>query len=67
MITTMIGWILVAGCAPDAEVCDEYVVTGSVYGELADCEAEGRQLPVLYGRCTEVWRPEKDNGEVKGE
>lgn len=63
MIATLIGWILVAGCAPDAEICDEYVVTGSVYTDKQDCEAEGRALPDLYSRCTEVWRPTKQDAK----
>jgi len=36
MIAHLVGWILVAGCAPDADICDEYVVTGSVYPERQD-------------------------------
>ena len=63
MIAHLVGLILVAGCAPDADICDEYVVTGSVYTERQDCEDEGRKLPDLYSRCTEVWRPEKQGGE----
>ena len=63
MIAHLVGWILVAGCAPDADICVEYVVTGSVYTERQDCEDEGRNLPDLYSRCTEVWRPEKQGGE----
>ena len=63
MIAHLVGWILVAGCAPDADICDEYVVTGSVYTERQDCEDEGRKQPDLYIRCTEVWRPEKQGGE----
>lgn len=63
MIARLVGWILVAGCAPDADICDEYVVTGSVYTERQDCEDEGRKLPDLYSRCTEVWRPEKQGGD----
>ena len=65
MIAHLVGWILVAGCAPDADICDEYVVTGSVYTERLDCEDEGRNLPDLYSRCTEVWRPEKQGGECE--
>lgn len=63
MIAHLVGWILVAGCAPDADICDEYVVTGSVYTERQDCEDEDRKLPDLYSRRTEVWRPEKQGGE----
>ena len=63
MIAHLVGWILVAGCAPDADICDEYVVTGSVYTERQYCEDEGRNRPDLYSRCTEVWRPEKQGGE----
>ena len=63
MIAHLVGWILVAGGAPDADICDEYVVTGSVYTERQDCEDDGRNLPDLYSRCTEVWRPEKQGGE----
>jgi len=63
MIAHLVGWILVAGCAPDADICDEYVVTGSVYTERQDCEDEGRNMPDLYSRCTAVWRPEKQGGK----